>query len=435
MKKSLLSFCLIASVISMAATEGHITYTFKGDSSAKPETFIETEVKVKDTGLSFGDKFRVKGFKKKANFLNHSKVFVKYELPETNGINASIKTTLKPKFVKDDEFCFHGLAKLSGKLSYKHNDLTMGIHSKNKFHLGKDKEITSTNKLFIESDNGSKASIEVKSESKKPIDSVEGKMTIKRDNMKVNAGFKVNVSEFNEYYDDFIKEDSDHDVIISGIKLNDYLDNFHSEWIRQVKGLHREYVNVKLYNKTKNLKLSATPFIDYTKGYANESDSGYLLFYGTSLSAKYTLLDDKLTLKGKCLLSSIRSVKDQKIVNRGIYALNLYAKYDYTPNPKLDISPELEIDSAILTNDFTKKKSIFSTIYNKTTVSYSATDKLTLKGILKLKAKFLNTNTFVVKPTLSFEYDPLDSLKLDGKISFKNFSTFKTEFNMNYTWN
>lgn len=68
MKKSLLSFCLIASVISMAATEGHITYTFKGDSSAKPETFIETKVKVKDTGLSFGGKFRVKGFKKKANF-------------------------------------------------------------------------------------------------------------------------------------------------------------------------------------------------------------------------------------------------------------------------------------------------------------------------------------------------------------------------------
>lgn len=60
-----------------------------------------------------------------------------------------------------------------------------------------------------------------------------------------------------------------------------------------------------------------------------------------------------------------------------------------------DISPELEIDLAILTNDFTKKKSIFSTICNKTTVSYSATDKLTLKGILKLKAKFLNTNTFL----------------------------------------
>lgn len=410
MKKSLLSFCLIASVISMAATEGHITYTFKGDSSTKPETFIETEVKVKDTGLSFGGKFRVKGFKKKANFLNHSKVFVKYEIPETNGINASIKTTLKPKFVKDDEFCFHGLAKLSGKLSYKHNDLTMGIHSKNNFSLGKDKEITSTNKLFLESDNGSKSSI-------------EEKMIVKRDNMKVNEGFKVNVSEFNKYYDDFIKEDSDHDVIINGIKLNDYLDNFHSEWIRQVKGLHREYVNVKLYNKNKNLKLSATPFIDYTKGYVNESNSGYLLFYGTSLGAKYTLLDDKLTLK------------DQKIVNRGVYALNLYAKYDYTPSPKLDISPELEIDSAILTNDFTKKKSIFSTIWNKTTVSYSVTDKLTLKGILKLKAKFLNTNTFVVKPTLSFEYDPLDSLKLDGKISFKNFSTVKTEFNMNYNWN
>lgn len=109
----------------------------------------------------------LKALKRKQTFLNHSKVFVKYEIPETNGINASIKTTLKPKFVKDDEFRFHGLAKLSGKLSYKHNDLTMGIHSKNNFSLGKDKEITSTNKLFIESDNGSKASIEVKSESKK----------------------------------------------------------------------------------------------------------------------------------------------------------------------------------------------------------------------------------------------------------------------------
>ena len=147
MKKTILLASLVASITTLAATEGHVNYTFKGEinstysSTTKastnefkvPETFVETEVKVKGSGLSFGGEFKAKDIKlgedNKAHFLNHSKVFAKYELPEIKGVKSFVKATAEPKFIGADK----GSAELEGNASYKYGEFTFGLNSKTNF--------------------------------------------------------------------------------------------------------------------------------------------------------------------------------------------------------------------------------------------------------------------------------------------------------------
>ncbi|WP_288848073.1 hypothetical protein, partial [uncultured Sneathia sp.] len=182
MKKTILLASLVASITTLAATEGHVNYKFKGEINSTydqakkastnefkvPETFVETEVKVKGSGLSFGGEFKAKDIElgkdkiKKANFLNHSNVFAKYELPEIKGVKSYVKATVKPEFVDDktDNYKFGGSAELEGNASYKYDALTFGLNSKTKFPFAKSatntvnygKDVKSTHKVFVESE-------------------------------------------------------------------------------------------------------------------------------------------------------------------------------------------------------------------------------------------------------------------------------------------
>ena len=129
MKKTLLLTSLVASMVAMAGTTGSVkSYA---ESEAKFETKksvskdqkkvetnttksykvgkigVETEVKVKGSGLSFGGTFEAKdlelGGVKKVNYLNHSSVWAKYELPELKGVNSYVKATVSPKFANEEK--------------------------------------------------------------------------------------------------------------------------------------------------------------------------------------------------------------------------------------------------------------------------------------------------------------------------------------------
>ncbi|WP_288862757.1 hypothetical protein [uncultured Sneathia sp.] len=111
MKKTILLANLIT-VVALASTTGTIEAYNENEATfvkdAKPtfiakKTGIKTEVKVKETGFSFGGDFKVEDLKlgkvTKANFLNHSNVWAKYELPElTKGLNIYVKASVSPKF-------------------------------------------------------------------------------------------------------------------------------------------------------------------------------------------------------------------------------------------------------------------------------------------------------------------------------------------------
>ncbi|WP_288848090.1 hypothetical protein, partial [uncultured Sneathia sp.] len=191
MKKTLLLTSLVASMVAMAGTTGSVK-SF-AESEAKFETEktvssdktkvetkttksykvekigVETEVKVKGSGLSFGGTFQAKdlqlGEVKKVNYLNHSSVWAKYELPELSGVKTYFKATVSPKFAneeknKEDEYKFNGSAELEGQVSYKYDTLTFGLNSKTNFPFVKSekntdnygKDVKSTHKVFVESE-------------------------------------------------------------------------------------------------------------------------------------------------------------------------------------------------------------------------------------------------------------------------------------------
>ena len=511
MKKTILLASLVASITTLAATEGHVNYTFKGEINSKyanqqtanefkvPETFVETEVKVKGSGLSFGGEFKAKDIKlgedNKAHFLNHSKVFAKYELPEIKGVKSFVKATAEPKFIGDDK----GSAELEGQVSYKYGEFTFGLNSKTNFPFVKKaatygEDVKSTHKVFVESEKDKnvfkglkdvKANVEVKHDYRKlaenqkaaeAVDYVKGEVSAKYDATKDfavegEAGFKVNVTEFTGSNDDFIKRDENdkHDVVLGGVKINDYLDNFSSDWIRMVTGLHREYANAKLtYTGVKGLTLSANPFVDYTEAYRKYDDSkkvvagGYLLAYGTSLDAKYVLLNNKLTLTGNSLLAGIKIVDTKTAENNytiGVYTAKLGAKYDYAVDSKLTVSPELTVSSAILKNSGLNILNGFVTLKPEVNAVYKATDKLELKGGVSLSANFDNikkvnnkvesTKSLELKPSASLVYKPVEGLEVNNKVElpvkfgeksvddksleYKGLDV-KTELNIKYPW-
>ncbi|WP_288892107.1 hypothetical protein [uncultured Sneathia sp.] len=525
MKKTILLASLVASITTLAATEGHVNYKFKGEINSTydqakkastnefkvPETFVETEVKVKGSGLSFGGEFKAKDIKlgeaKAKNFLNHSKVFAKYELPEIKGVKSYVKATVEPKFANEDTktakkepYKFDGSAELEGQASYKYDALTFGLNSKTNFPFAKKavnygEDVKSTHKVFVESEKDKdvfvkglkdvKANVEIKHDYRKlekqnpkaakAVDYVKGEVSAKYDAIKDfavegKAGFKVNVSKFLVSNGDYFKEDKDgHDVILGGVKLNHYLDKFDgTDWIRKVTGLHREYANVKLtYTGVKGLTLSANPFVDYTEGYRKYDnkhkvvENAHLIMFGTSLDAKYVLLNDKLTLTGNVLLSGVRDVKTnttKTIKNRGVYVAKLGAKYDYAVNSKLTVSPEFTVSSAVLTDDYlANNKAGFVTLKPEVNAVYKATDKLELKGGLSLSANFdkikknnnklVGTKELELKPSASLVYKPVEGLEVNNKVElpvkfdekadkslkYKGLDV-KTELNIKYSW-
>ncbi|WP_288847764.1 hypothetical protein, partial [uncultured Sneathia sp.] len=111
MKKTLLLTSLVASMVAIAGTTGSIEAYNENEATfvkgAKPtfvakKTGVKTEVKVEGTGFSFGGEFKAEdlelGKVTKANYLNHSSVWAKYELPELKGVKSYVKATVSPKF-------------------------------------------------------------------------------------------------------------------------------------------------------------------------------------------------------------------------------------------------------------------------------------------------------------------------------------------------
>ena len=141
MKKTLLLTSLVASMVAMAGTTGSVEGYNENEATFVKNpasiTFVakkigvKTEVKVNGTGFSFGGDFKAEDLPllskvKKANYLDRSSVWAKYELPELKGVKSYVKATISPKFVDK----FDGSAELEGQASYKYDTLTFGLKSK-----------------------------------------------------------------------------------------------------------------------------------------------------------------------------------------------------------------------------------------------------------------------------------------------------------------
>lgn len=112
MKKTLILLTMISSVATFSKTNGFVEAYNENEANFKKNTDatftakelgVKTQVNVARTNLSFGGDFKFKDLQLNnttpKNFLNHSSVWIKYDISKKEtGINSYVKATIKPKF-------------------------------------------------------------------------------------------------------------------------------------------------------------------------------------------------------------------------------------------------------------------------------------------------------------------------------------------------
>ena len=444
MKKTLLLTSLVASMVAIAGTTGSVEAYNENEATfekGKDATFVakktgvKTEVKVEGTGFSFGGEFKAEdlelGKVKKANYLNHSNVWAKYELPELKGVKTYAKATLSPKFVDDnDVYKFDGSVELEGQASYKYDVLTFGLNSKTKFPFVKSatnndnygKEVKSTHKLFVESE-------EKKDVFVKGLKDVKANFEIKHDYAKTvtKAGDRVDYvsGEASAKYDGVKDLELEGKVAFkknfkSGEKIGDY-EVLGTKLFKEVPARYIHSYELKgTYTGVKHLSLSAKPFavhVNVAKEVTqdNKLKRNDFVLYGVELGAEYKMLNDKLTLTGKSLLAGVHhktineteteEVKKLVKENLGYFVFDANAKYDYSVTDKFTVSPEANANLELLVSKPADKLVTVPslTLTPKVSVEYKPTDTLTLKGSVEAPVKFevntTNNNKFEYKQT------------------------------------
>ena len=445
MKKTLLLTSLVASMVAMAGTTGSVEGYNENEANfekGKPATFVakktgvKTEVKVNGTGFSFGGDFKAEdlslGHVEAAKFLDHSKVWAKYELPELKGVKSYVQATAEPKFIGTDTD--KGSAELEGQVSYKYDSLTFGLNSKTNFPFvektsGKyENDVKSTHKVFVESEKDKdvfvkglkdvKASLEIKHNYAKDatkagdrVDYVSGEVSAKYDAVKDlelegKVAFKKSIS---------VKNVGDYEVL--GKKL--FAKEVEAEYIHsyELKGT---------YTGVKHLTLSAKPFVAHVNVNKNVISDKLKrednVLYGVELGAEYKMLNDKLTLTGKSLLAGVHDRKFDESqgqgsqltkTNTGVFVFDANAKYDYSVTDKFTVSPEananLELKVDKEGNKLVTKPTL--TLTPKVSAEYKPTDTLTLKGSVEAPVKFgVNNDKFEyvqtqLKTSLNLKYE------------------------------
>ncbi|AKC95046.1 hypothetical protein VC03_00340 [Sneathia vaginalis] len=470
MKKTLLLTSLVASMVAMAGTTGSVEAYNENEATfvngAPKPTFeaknvgVKTEVKVNGTGFSFGGDLRAEDLKlgevKRADYLNHSSVWAKYELPElTKGLNMYVKGTVSPKFADKDtnEYKFDGSAELEGQVSYKYDVLTFGLNSKTNFpfrlserNTDYGKDVKSTHKVFVESE-------EKKDVFVKGLKDVKASLEIKHNYAKVAAtpGARVDYVKGNaELAYDGVKDlridgKVDFTVNVNGpkkldnVKLGDYnLEDLELGGV--VSKIPVDFVhtyNAKLtYTGVKGLTLAVAPFISHSQikntelkfnllGEERKFDKTTLtalnnintalrfdnVMYGASLNAQYKMLNDQLTLTGKALLAGDSLfINGLNAGNLGVVSLGANVKYDYKVSDKFTVSPEADAKLDLYIVSPTTAPLL--TLTPKVSVEYKPTDTLTLKGSVEAPVKFGPTgqDTFgylqtQLKTSLNLKYE------------------------------
>lgn len=116
MKKTLILLTMISSVATFSKTNGFVEAYNENEANFKENTDatftakelgVKTQVNVERTNLSFGGDFKFKDLQLNnttpKNFLNHSSVWIKYDLSKKEtGINSYVKATIKPKFHSEE---------------------------------------------------------------------------------------------------------------------------------------------------------------------------------------------------------------------------------------------------------------------------------------------------------------------------------------------
>ena len=507
MKKTILLASLVAVASMAAGTTGTVKGFFESEGKFETKTSVntadkkkldtvttkaykvgkigvETEVKVKDTGLSFGGTFQAKdlalGNVYRPNYLNNSSVFVKYELPEIKGVNSYVKATVSPKFetvLKKDEIANKGNAELEADVSYKYNDLTFGLNTKTTLPFNNEKltsELTADPLVFSKIDYATLVSSTHKVYVKgnyAPLKDIKGEI-------EVNHKYKESAKDAKDAFKYLslladASYDVNKDLTLNGkarfkYQFNGEM-NFKDQYLGDKDLIESKYGDDSykspaqyihfyslegVYKGVKDTELSATAFVGHLhasntvkENTKETTKKDNIANYGIITNVKYTGVKN-LTLSGKAILSGISIVNKQVVTgdataannkttitknHYGLLGFGLGAKYDYKVTDKFTVSPEANADVMVFTTKLGNERINVAdlTLTPKVSAEYKPAESLTIKGGVELPINFgITTADYEKSSSNDQEYDKDKAKKGFGYKS----TSIKTSLNVEYKW-
>ena len=352
MKKTLLLTSLVASMVAMAGTTGSVEAYNENEATfvkgAKPtfvakKTGVKTEVKVEGTGFSFGGEFKAEdlelGNVTKANYLNHSSVWAKYELPEIKGVKTYVKATVSPKFESHLSYEKVPTAESLNAVESEVNKLVNGLDdAKAKEKLAKEAEKEGFT-FVAKSIKNSKAKVATlkellvtakKSKIQQNIDAatknnktpkyidkgsaeLEGQVSYKYNGFTFGLNSKTNFPLSNEEYT--YENDS---FILSSVK----------DYGKLVKSTHKLFVESEegkdvFVKGLKDVKANVEVKHDYRKIEKDHKASEAVEYVSGEVSAKYDAVKD-LELEGKVAFK--KNVSGEKIGDYEVLGTKLFVE-------------------------------------------------------------------------------------------------------------
>ena len=425
MKKTLLLTSIVASMVAMAGTTG--TLTVSSDSSTTVTSVTTDEVKgtkvtpkvvldmkVKDTGFSFGGEYLFKEtqiFKADHKGTHEGNIWAKYELPEIHGVKSYVKGT------------FNHEKNLIGELDLKYNyqGYMLGLNSETTVPLfGQDKLVTSTHTASVSKEKVSvlsdvKGSVAVKHAYKESAQ--DAKDAFKSVEVKAEAQYKE-VKDLNvkgEVAVKYNKETGAEYKSINGLKTKateaSVLDTYK---------LTAEYKGVK------NLTLTGVGEIKHFVDLV--ATPKHVVEYGLDLKADYMPIEN-LTLTANGLFygqhnatgttASNGDTVTNALSNNGYVKLVAGAKYDYKVTDKFTVTPEGTVAYTAANIDDVPATALSTLVLTpKVSAEYKVSNSLSLGGSVETPVKFSNVS---------------DTYTEENSFGYKN-TTVKTNLNLKYTW-
>ncbi|WP_288771379.1 hypothetical protein [uncultured Sneathia sp.] len=453
MKKTLLLTSLVASMVAMAGTTGSVEGYNENEATFVKNpasiTFVakkigvKTEVKVNGTGFSFGGDFKAEdlelGKVTKANYLNHSSVWAKYELPEIKGVKTYVKATVSPKFDTTPEYEYVPTlddAKKEAKKLYEatEDDTTVknklaDIATKEGISAEKVEAIKNANDKAAAADllaqdriDALKAKNAVAKREDKGNAELEGQVSYKYDVLTFGFNSKTNFPLSNKQYS---YELADYDASNHGSRtikdVKDYgatVKSTHKVFVESeegkdvfVKGLKDVKANVEIKHNYAKTVAKAGDRVDYVSGEA---------------SAKYDAVKD-LELEGKVAFKknfkSTEKIGDYKVLETKLfekkearYIHSYELKGTYTGVKHLTLSAKPFVAHVNLSKDEQSRtdKVVYGvelgTEYKMLNDKLTLTGKSLLAGVHDRKIDETKTNTgvFVFDANAKYDYSVTD---------------------------
>ncbi len=422
MKKTILLASLIAVASMAAGTTGNVEFFNENKLETTPIKFtaeklgVKTEVKVKDSGLSFGGEFKVKDLgvplatAVHENLVNNSSIFVKYELPEIKTVNSYVKATVKPN-TDNKKFALE----LEADANTKFNNLKIGVNTKTDLKVGELKDTTSTHKLYVEGEYA-------------PVKDIKAEVAVNHTyaDAKVNYVSTKFEAAYKEVKDLELKGAINFKGQLNGTELkyksimreDDATAKTDSKVYGKLNYVHSYEFDAK-YVGVKDLELNGKLFVQHLHNPGKTSKQDNAISYGTILGVKYTGVKN-LTLSGKGVFAGYTDMKDQAnhtdSTHQAYIKLNAGAKYDYKVTDKFTVSPEFNATAVLdnlkgtAANGVVKGKTIDLVLEPKVSVEYKPTESLEIKGNVAVPVKFsikaapFNYETTTLKTSLNVKY-------------------------------